>query len=58
MAGNRKPFTEAADYLGVSLPKLRALVGKRKIRVERDRLHKRKKLIKTAELRKLKAANS
>ncbi|HKQ06809.1 MAG TPA: excisionase family DNA-binding protein [Blastocatellia bacterium] len=56
MAGNRKTFTEAARYLGVSLPKLRALVKERKITVEKDPLDERKKLIKTAELRKLKEA--
>lgn len=57
MAESRKTFTEAAVYLGVSLPKLRSLVKKGKVKIERDLLDERKKLIKVADLNKLKEAS-
>jgi excisionase family DNA binding protein len=54
MSANRMTITEAAAYLGVSAPKMRALVKNGKVSCEKDLLDERKKLIPLAELTKLK----
>jgi len=51
-----KTFTQAAAYIGVSLPKLRQLVEERKIKVESHPLDRRKKMLRVSDLRKLKEA--